>query len=294
MTKIIYHQIKPGVNCPDGIAAAWVASKIHPDATLMGWQHQSDSLPEISPNERVVIVDFSFPKEILQGWVDMGCELIVIDHHESARKRLEGFAGGVLSFDVAKCGATLTWDYFFPDQPMPVFLGYVQDQDLWQWKLPGSEAVREAFAVLGRSFELFDQLATMTEQQFLQFMLPIGEPKLEEKRIKVEAIASRYQWQELAGYRIPVVALEPGEERWRSDVCSALYKQFPDAPFTACYRLGRLCIAAGTKWSLRITVPFSRLGLLSVSKLYPREIKLFRHRLSRLRLIVGQFDPLRV
>jgi hypothetical protein len=54
---------------------------------------------------------------------------------------------------------------------------------------------------------------------------------------------------------------------------------FPDRP----------CIAAGTKWSLRITVPFSMLGLLSMSRLSQRRIKLLRHRLSRLQAEMGQF-----
>jgi len=56
----------------------------------------------------------------------------------------------------------------------------------------------------------------------------------------------------------------------------------------------RLCIAAETKWSLRMTVPFSMLELLSMSRLYQRKIKLLRHQLSRLQLIVGQLDRLRV
>lgn len=236
-TTIIYHNVKPDFPCPDGLAAAWVGAKVYPDADLIGWQYQEESPPKITPDSRVVIVDFSFPKEVLQNWTDAGCEVVVIDHHKSAQAMLEGFAGGILRFDMGKCGAVLTWEYFFPDQPIPVFLQYVQDQDLWEWKLPHSEAVREAFAKLWRSFQLFDQLYPMNQQEFLDFMLPIGQPRLDEKNRKVEAIAQRHTWQELAGYRIPVVALVEGEERLRSDVCAWLYKNYPDAPFTASYRV---------------------------------------------------------
>jgi hypothetical protein len=37
-TTIIYHNIKVDLPCPDGLAAAWVAAKVYPDANLIGWQ----------------------------------------------------------------------------------------------------------------------------------------------------------------------------------------------------------------------------------------------------------------
>lgn len=236
-TKIIYHEIKPGLSCPDGLAAAWVAQKVFPDAMLIGWQYQSEEIPVINTGDLVIIVDFSFPRSVLENWDLEGAEITVIDHHKTAQAMLEGFCSGILRFDMAKCGAVLTWEYFFPDKPIPVFLQYVQDQDLWNWELEGSEAVREAFAVLGRSFGLFDELQSMGQREFLDFMLPIGQPKLEGKQRKVEDIASRCHWLQMLGHHIPVVGLLPGEERWRSDVCAYLYKKYPEAPFSACFRV---------------------------------------------------------
>jgi uncharacterized protein len=209
VNKIIYHNIKPGFPCPDGLASAWVAAKVFPEAQLIGWEYSSFDLPKVSPEDNLIILD-------------------LIDHHKSAQAMLEGFRGGILKFDLTKCGAILTWEYFFPNQPAPVFLQYIQDQDLWQWKLPESEAVREAFASLGRSFELFDKLEYLNQEEFLDFMRPIGQPRL-------------------AGYSVPVVELGSKEERFRSDVCAFLYKKFPDAPFTACYHTEKNV----EKWDLR-------------------------------------------
>ncbi len=31
---IIYHQAKPGMDCPDGICSAWVAHKAYPSAQV--------------------------------------------------------------------------------------------------------------------------------------------------------------------------------------------------------------------------------------------------------------------
>jgi uncharacterized protein len=247
VNKIIYHNIKPGFPCPDGLASAWVAAKVFPEAQLIGWEYSSFDLPKVSPEDNLIILDFSFSKQVLEHWTTLGCKVLVIDHHKSAQAMLEGFRGGILKFDLTKCGAILTWEYFFPNQPAPVFLQYIQDQDLWQWKLPESEAVREAFASLGRSFELFDKLEYLNQEEFLDFMRPIGQPRLEEKKKTVEAIALRFTWKELAGYSVPVVELGSKEERFRSDVCAFLYKKFPDAPFTACYHTEKNV----EKWDLR-------------------------------------------
>lgn len=254
-TKIIYHNVKPGFPCPDGLASAWVAQKVYPDAELIGWEHQRMDIPPVEAGDRLIIVDFAFTKEILQNWADKGCEVIVIDHHKSAEKMLSGFAGGILRFDMAKCGAMLCWEYFLSDQPAPVFLHYVQDQDLWEWKLPHSEAVREAFAVLWRSFALFDKLEPMNQQELLSFMLPIGQPRLEVKQRKIEAIAKRHFWGYVDKYLVPVICLRAGEERWGSDVCAWLYKRYPQAPFTVCYHPERMAHWFGSRvpiaWSLR-------------------------------------------
>jgi len=43
-------------------------------------------------------------------------------------------------------GAVLAWQYFMPNEPVPDLLRYVEDQDLWNWKLPHSDAVNAAIA----------------------------------------------------------------------------------------------------------------------------------------------------
>jgi oligoribonuclease NrnB/cAMP/cGMP phosphodiesterase (DHH superfamily) len=283
-TKIIYHKINQNTNCPDGYSAAWIALKKYPDAEIIGWEYQteppltSDKLTNlfkllvrsfsknvkhpqktlITPGDRIVIVDFSFPKEVLDSWVAIGVEVIVIDHHKTAQKMLEGFAGGILRFDMEKCGAMLTWEYFFPDKPVPEFIKYVQDQDLWQWSLRYSKEVREAFGSLGRNFKTFNFLETLSGDEFVEYMLSIGEPLVKAREEKVKAIASRHKDTFLDEYIIKAVELTEDELPLTSDVCAFLYNQFPDVPFTACYNyepqnlLQKLLRKTKTvKWSLR-------------------------------------------
>lgn len=239
-TKIIYHEVKPGVPCPDGLAAAWVAKKKYKDAKIIGCCYQSEILPEVNAKDTLVIVDFSFSKEILNKWVDLGCEIIVIDHHKSAWEMLQGFTKGVLKFDMSYCGAYLTWKYFFKDEPLPVFIEYVNDQDMWNWELPYSKEVSRAFGWLRRSFELFDKLEPLTREEFVNYMVEVGSPLVKRREQVVKAIAAKEFWTVIEGYRVPAVCLNATEGQYASDVCEYLYNKYPDIPFTVCYQPERM------------------------------------------------------
>lgn len=312
-TYIIYHQVKPGTDCPDGIAAAWVAHKEHPDAQIIGRCYSDDRpLPEFIEGDRIVIVDFSFPAAQIADWICAGIEVQVIDHHKTAwadLSTLEDFiveqcsnSGMIaygsqgdwgmsrhitspkegkrlashIAFDMRHCGATLAWDIFNGMATQPVFLDYIHSRDLWldcdlfKDPIPETLIVHEAIASFRHNlksdnktaiFEYFDHLATLTRTQLLEHLTPIGLPKLEGKRQQIEAIAQRAVFTDLKVpravetldgddlgfsdvYEIPVVALEQHEDRLTSDVCSKLYKTYPDVPFVA-------CISSDGSWSLR-------------------------------------------
>lgn len=46
-------------------------------------------------------------------------------------------------YDVNESGATLTWKYFYQEQPMPELLLYIRDRDLWRWEMPNSRLVND-------------------------------------------------------------------------------------------------------------------------------------------------------
>lgn len=244
--KIIYHQIKAGVDCPDGIASAWVAHKAHPDAEIIGcwYQCEEKDLPVVEAGDRLIIVDFSFPSAILQKWMDIGAEILLIDHHKTALEHLgflgtENFSETVKSqyiFDMSECGATLTWKHFFPRKAVPLFLSYIRDRDLWEKKLPNSDAIHTAFGKLGRTFELFDLLENFEIRDF-EVLRMLGNVLLAPKRKAIAEIVKRVEESELAGYSFPLVKLkENGSEDYlTSDICEELYtNQFPTAHFVGC------------------------------------------------------------
>lgn len=277
MDYIIYHQVKPGVDCPDGIAAAWVASKVYLDAQIIGAVYQSPLSIQPAKGDRLIIVDFSFSHEVIEGWIRRGVKVYVIDHHKTAEAELsrfyvESFKDALIAeslndewgieFDQDECGATLAWKRFFT-KPMPAFLEFVRKRDLWldcelfTEPVPETLIVHEAVATLryehkGNVFEVYDMLAGLDRTQLLELCNTIGLPKVQEKRNKVESIASRHDWEPFINPLdetetfIPVVRLakDGSEDRFTSDVCMKLYSQFPDADFVA-------CITSDGSWSLR-------------------------------------------
>jgi len=256
-TKIIYHQVKKGIDCPDGLAAAWVVHKANPGAEIIGCWYQCEDvdLPIFEKGDRAVIVDFSFPAEILQGWSDAGVEILLIDHHKTAMEHLGDVSSfsehfnGEIKFDMNECGATLAWKHFFPDKAIPLFLEYVKDRDLWNKALPNSDAIHEVISKLGRSFDLYDLLEKY-DNPLTNFitLADLGDVLLAPKRRAIAAIAERATLTSFLDHENVAIVLLAGdgsEDRLTSDICELLYtKLFPKSPFVACQTSDRT-------WSLR-------------------------------------------
>lgn len=87
----------------------------------------------INNAQKIIVVDFSLPKSDMQK-LAQGRELIWIDHHKTAMQEMQGVDEGWLglrSLDEAAC--VLTWQYFFPDIPVPRAIVLIGDRDIWRW-----------------------------------------------------------------------------------------------------------------------------------------------------------------
>jgi oligoribonuclease NrnB/cAMP/cGMP phosphodiesterase (DHH superfamily) len=236
-TAILYHSYDSGP-CPDGHWAAWVAKKKYPAAEVIPVVYGAP-LPIIKA-DHIVIVDFSFPASQLMLWQERGHTVTLIDHHKTALNDLSGLMNAVVPerkiiFDMEESGATLTWKTFFPDKPMPPILNYIKDRDLWKFKLPYTHEVHAATSTLLKDFNVYETLATLSEEEIVSCLTPIGKVMLEVKQRLVEDCAARHKIQTVAGYdNIPTVFLDNKEAYLTSDICQFLYLKYPDALFTAC------------------------------------------------------------
>ena len=123
-----------------------------------GMKH-GDQLIDISDYSSVLLVDFALPEDQMRTLISVCDKVVVLDHHISTYNMLSKLADEYNNFeyvyDVNKAGCQITWEYFH-DIPIPDFLNYIADRDLWTWKLDNSKEINNAiFNLYKRTFEDF-------------------------------------------------------------------------------------------------------------------------------------------
>ena len=178
--------------CPDGFGAVWSVRRAWgDDARYIGRSHD-DPLPfDELEDALVVFVDIAVDNQQLRELSEVAGHIILLDHHISAKLRYQSdlatvnqleAAGHEIHFDLDHSGAVLAWNYFHPDDAPPSLLEYVEDQDLWNWKLVGSEEVNAAIASYPREFEAWDELAERSPEELMRD----GEPIVRANKMEVQ------------------------------------------------------------------------------------------------------------
>lgn len=100
-----------------------------------------DAFPfeKITPNETVVIVDFSLQKEgEFQRLLSITDKVIWIDHHKTAiEKHGDIDVTGIRRDGVAGC--VLTWQYFYPNIELPRIVDMLGAYDIWDFSKYGND-----------------------------------------------------------------------------------------------------------------------------------------------------------
>lgn len=152
---IVYH-----ADCADGFAAAWAAWRglgCRGDVDLCPAVYRQPP-PDVTGRE-VYVVDFSYPRDVLLGMHAQAKSLLVLDHHATAAKALEGLPFCV--FDQGRSGAGLAWDVLAAPRQgrRPKLIDYVEDRDLWRWELPNSREVSAFLGTLPHALSAFTEAA---------------------------------------------------------------------------------------------------------------------------------------
>src|SRR5437762_9644485 len=82
---VLYH-----ADCADGFGAAWAVWKRYPSAEFIPVKHGSPPPPQLE-RRHILIVDFTYPRPALEAIAAQAASLLVLDHHITAQKALEGF-----------------------------------------------------------------------------------------------------------------------------------------------------------------------------------------------------------
>lgn len=229
---IIYHD-----NCPDGMTAAWIAEGV------LSQSHDTKIIPAsygdippwdyIDSHTFVYIVDFSYPAKDLKEVCDYAHKVVVLDHHASAIKKLSGFNHPFctlnFSLDNTKSGAGLTWEWFFPDTPMPEFVQYVQARDLWlKDSLPDVDLVCAGMSAFEFTLEDWDKLAKTSIKALKEAGYWINKKLEKERKALLEECHPIY-----FGDSFAMSCNVPGF--MASDMGHLILEQFPSTPFAITY-----------------------------------------------------------
>jgi oligoribonuclease NrnB/cAMP/cGMP phosphodiesterase (DHH superfamily) len=172
MDAILYHNA-----CPDGWAAAFIASITYPEARLIPLDHGKSpeyiaELIESLRDKDVLMLDFSFrtvqENDLLASVTK---SFHIYDHHETAKDKLAG--KDYATFDMERSGAGLTWDYlrgkdsdrqFGVYTERPWWVNYVEVRDLWKWeRLSNSREVNAYLGTLPFTVEAWSKLHSVSE-----------------------------------------------------------------------------------------------------------------------------------
>ena len=144
---------------------------------------------------------------------------------------------------------------------------YIQDRDLWNWKLPGSREVSEALYLMAAEGRFKEMLFAFSTSESFQELTTRGETLVKFKKIRVEEACKNarlfqfYPYSSFPSADIHTVPVVNATE-FHSEIGHRLLGLYPDAPFAVVYRDIRPDFRS---WSLR-----SREGGFDVSALAKR------------------------
>ena len=111
-----------------------------------------------------------------------------------------------------RSGAVIAWEYFH-DSPVPLFLRYIQDHDIFTNALPFTKEITLYNFSLEFDFRLWDEKRMLFDEieknggmQADSLPVSIGKTIGDYRDIIIEKMANRLlQWKVIAGYRVPTV-----------------------------------------------------------------------------------------
>ena len=169
---VIFH-----ANCADGFAAAFATWLVLGDeAEYVPMQYgkidfdfeggffnlgsnEADNPCTFIAGRDVYILDFSFPRPIMDAIFRNAKKVVWLDHHKTA---FEMWCGGIpedgyytcsiggvnqnhfIRLHNEKSGAVLAWEYFHPGTEVPLFIKHIDDYDRWVFAIEGTKEFNKA------------------------------------------------------------------------------------------------------------------------------------------------------
>jgi oligoribonuclease NrnB/cAMP/cGMP phosphodiesterase (DHH superfamily) len=241
---VFYHK-----NCADGFGAAMAAWRKFGEVDTTYIPINYDETVDINAlsGHDVYILDFSFPMIVMHQIIEVAHQVLVCDHHKTSEPVL-GRKGWPLTvqifFDTSHSGAYLAWYALHGETQIPEIVRYIEDRDLWLFKLVDSREVSAAIRSYTMDFCVWDKLFKLASTgRGINMLASAGCGILRSNGVLVNEVCKRATMRMVGLWNVPVV----NTQMLISETAHHLLELYPDAPFAACYYI------IGTKeyWSLR-------------------------------------------
>ncbi len=198
-------------HCPDGMGAALSAYlKFRDTADYIPVSHTEEfpkALKENLSGKTVYCLDYCPKQPDLLHLLSNAGKVVLLDHHDGVAARTSNLilAGNGLSgvVDTTHSGAVLAWKYFFPGKEVPILLRYIEDRDIWAWKMQGTEAIMAYVDSL--PMDMITWQVLVSPKTDIQEMIRYGESIVRYKRQLVEAALLNKRTVKFMGYEVLAV-----------------------------------------------------------------------------------------
>ena len=130
---ILYHG-----GCNDGFGGAWAAWKKFGSKAEYIPMYRNET-PKIPTGKEIYFIDYMFPLEVIKKYIAKNKRVTAIDHHVSMEEAVKLTQSP--SFSLDNSGSVLAWKYFHPGKKIPLLLRYIEDRDIWKFKMPKSREI---------------------------------------------------------------------------------------------------------------------------------------------------------
>ena len=229
---LLYHG-----DCIDGFASAFACyyfmktKNKRKRVSFIPCQHQK--APVNVSGKNVLMCDFSYKYNILKDMIKNANKFCILDHHVSAEKDLKNIPKEHKVFDKNHSGAYITWAYFFGEENVPLFIRYVEDNDIGARRMPNTKGFTSFIFNLPKTFDIYEKL--LDDSYVLNTVIPIGEgmQKQNDSYIAdgVKKVAMNFMLIDSKLYFIASV----NTSILKSEIGNSVFNTYPNANFALCH-----------------------------------------------------------
>ena len=193
---VLYHG-----SCSDGFGSAFIvrlyykenygiemANKIQYIPMYYSQKESFEEFLKEMTNKNILMCDFSYPYDKLMMLINVSASFLIIDHHKTAKDDLNLLPNDLKIFDMDKSGVGITWEYFFPDRTLPIFLSYIQEQDLYLFRIEKTVEFITFFYEQEFDFDLWEKYL---KKKYINMAILKGTSWLEYKNIIIKRVIDR-------------------------------------------------------------------------------------------------------